>query len=94
LYYHREQNQFGDKVDPETKIKVKPTHCFTLFKELIYPEHLYTNYLEEFNKMQGFSKTLPPDQQVFFLMILNPLTLKSIVFITSEAFIKEFLDKY
>lgn len=64
LYYNRENNQFGDKVDPETKIKVKPTHCFTLFKELIYPEHLVTNYLEEFNKMQGFSKTLPDDQKV------------------------------
>ena len=94
MYYNRENNQFGDKVDPETKIKVKPTHCFTLFKELIYPEHLVTNYLEEFNKMQGFSKTLPDDQKVGIFPMNNNTKSKSLVLTSSETFIKEFPHPY
>lgn len=66
IFFNKESEGalFGDKVDPATKFKIKPTQCFILFQELMFPPRLISNYLEEFNKMQGFKKDLPEDQKV------------------------------
>lgn len=53
-----------DKTDPNTGRKLRPSQSFLMFYELISPTHLVTNYLEEFNKMQGFSKSLPENEKV------------------------------
>lgn len=66
LFVDRENKIFGERVDPNTKLKLKPTQSFVLFRDLIFPKHLISEYLEEFNKMQNFSKDLPEEDKVVF----------------------------
>jgi len=53
-FYQKKKNIFGDKFDPETGLKLEPENAYVLFYELMYPKNLISNYVEEFNKMQGF----------------------------------------
>ncbi len=71
-FLDKEQKLFGDKLNPSTKKPLKPHQAYVLFYELIFPEDLNYGYLEEFLKMQGFSKTLSEDKKVnFFLLFIS-----------------------
>lgn len=65
MFYERENKIFsGTKYNPTTGEKLSSSQAFVLFYKIKFPKHLIKNYLEEFNKMQGFVKTLPEDQKV------------------------------
>ncbi len=66
-YFSKDHNIFGDKKHPVTGKLVKPIQSFVVFHDLVIPDKFIANYLEEFNKMQGFSKDLPEDQKVLYL---------------------------
>jgi len=65
MFYERENKIFSNtKYDPATNLKLTSSQAFVLFYKIKFPKNLIKNYLEEFNKMQGFVKTLPEDQKV------------------------------
>ena len=63
-FYDSKEQIFGEKVDPESKLKLRLNQAFVLFYELIFPDDLVSEYLGEFNKMIGFKKDSPEDQKV------------------------------
>lgn len=69
MFYDRETKLFGEKVDPVTKHKIKPIQCFILFHELVFPSQLISDYLGEFNKMQGFMRDQSEEQKVILSLL-------------------------
>jgi len=72
MFYERENKIFsGIKKNPATNEVLSPSQAFVLFYKIKFPKNLIKNYLEEFNKMQGFVKTLPEDQKVTLFVYLR-----------------------
>ncbi len=65
MFYERENKILSEpKYDPATKAKLSPSQSFVLYYKIKFPKNLMKNYLDEFNKMQGFSKNLPENEKV------------------------------
>lgn len=76
LFYAKENKFFQDRIDPKSKLPVKSSQLYVLFYEIIFPPQLINNYLEEFNKIQGFSKDLTSEEKVLNkVKIINDIPL-------------------
>lgn len=58
LFYEKESKIFGDRIDPATSQKLKPMQAFLVFNELIFPQKLIADNLDQFNKLFDLPKNL------------------------------------
>jgi len=89
-YLDKTNKLFGDKINPATKKTLKPHQAYLLFYDLIFPKSIDFAYLEEFSKMQGFSKSLPEEQKVIICVIVN----RMLVTLQSQISVEEHLIEY
>ena len=86
-FYINENKTFAtEKYDPISKRKLQFNDSYLLFQELIFPVGLPSNYLDEFNKVKGFSKNMDePARVIICRECSNNLILLKTAFAENET---------